>query len=155
MGTRWGKVFGGEKTETTEPITSQMSICLKYCIHSHQTQGLMAKKKSQSLWATNWLPKKQQTNLLSFKIKPQQLLGVFCLYCILHPVETYIKNRTLPNQKFTTLCATVLVFSATHVRHESQTSSCSLKPTADSAVHYIQTLKDQKQTRRFMKEWCF
>lgn len=61
MGTRWGKVFGGEKTETTEPITSQMSICLKYFIHSHQTQALMAKKKV-TIPLSNKLTAKKATN---------------------------------------------------------------------------------------------
>lgn len=59
-------MYGGEKTETTEPTTNQMSICLKYCIHNPQTQALMAKKSHNSFGQQSECQKMQQTNMLSF-----------------------------------------------------------------------------------------
>lgn len=54
-----------------------------------------------------------------------------------------------------TFCATVPAFSAIHVRHESQTSSCSLKLPSGSGIHYIHTLNDLKQARGSWKSDAF
>lgn len=69
------------------------------------------------------------------------------------------RNKTFfflsPNKKFMTFCATVPAFSAIHVRHESQTSSCSLKLPSGSGIHYIHTLNDLKQAGGSWKSDAF
>lgn len=79
-------------------------------------------------------------------------LSFAVLYC-----RDMFRNKTFfyPQIKNSWHFVRLPAFSAIHVRHESQTSSCSLKLPSGSGIHYIHTLNDLKQAGGSWKSDAF